>query len=51
MKKHNEICRRKESKMRDDLVEEVDGEIDLHIRENEVKVVYQGHLLSPRFHF
>ena len=37
--------------MRDDLVEEVDGEIDLHVRENKVKVVFQGHLLGPHFHF
>ena len=34
--------------MRDDLVE---GEIDLLVRENEIKVVLQGHLPGPRFHF
>ena len=49
-KKHNEIWRR-ESEMRDDLVEEVDGEINLLVRENKIEVVFQGHLLNPRFHF
>ena len=35
--------------MRDDLVEEVDSEIDLLVREYEIEVVLQGHLLD--FHF
>ena len=39
---HNEIRRRRrESEMRDDLVEEVDGEIDLLVRENEIDVILQ----------
>ena len=37
--------------MRDDLVEEVDGEIDLLVRENEIDVILQWHLLGSRFHF